>query len=332
MGTGSRTSLPMVDRRRDGGRLGRVKIVQAPGDEPKYGNQDTDGSRSMRHHIQPMRQIGASVRQMLEQAAAAQWGVEVGRGAGAVNHEVVAQVARATSSAMASWRRPRWRLPVPPGEQLQVQGRERVPLHRQGRGADLRPARHHHRQGGLCRRRPAARTCSTRSSRGRRWSAARSSRSTLGRARRCRASIKVVPDRRHRRCRPSSRRSAASRWSPRTPGRRSRAATRSRSNGTTARTRPTTPAQYRARRCRRPRAKPGKVVRNQGDVDAAFAGAAKTFTARVLSAAHGPRADGAAGGAGQRHRRQVRRLGAACRAPAARATMSPSCSACRSRT
>ena len=26
----------------------------------KYGNQDTDGSRSMRHHIQSMRQMGAS--------------------------------------------------------------------------------------------------------------------------------------------------------------------------------------------------------------------------------------------------------------------------------
>ena len=44
----------------------RVKIVQAPGDEPSYGNQDTDGSRSMRHHIQPMRQMGAAVRTMLD--------------------------------------------------------------------------------------------------------------------------------------------------------------------------------------------------------------------------------------------------------------------------
>jgi isoquinoline 1-oxidoreductase beta subunit len=66
----------------------RVKIVQAPGDEPKYGNQDTDGSRSMRHHIQSMRQIGATVREMLKEAAAKQWGVDVAE-VKASNHEVI---------------------------------------------------------------------------------------------------------------------------------------------------------------------------------------------------------------------------------------------------
>ncbi len=66
----------------------RVKIVQAPGDEAKYGNQDTDGSRSIRHFLQPMRQCGAAARQMLEQAAAKRWGVEVST-VQARNHEVV---------------------------------------------------------------------------------------------------------------------------------------------------------------------------------------------------------------------------------------------------
>ncbi|MGH6896149.1 MAG: molybdopterin cofactor-binding domain-containing protein [Geminicoccaceae bacterium] len=88
MGTGARTSLPMVVADELEADWARVKILQAPGDEPKYGNQDTDGSRSMRHHIQPMRQIGASVRQMLEQAAAKQWGVDVEL-CRAENHEVV---------------------------------------------------------------------------------------------------------------------------------------------------------------------------------------------------------------------------------------------------
>jgi isoquinoline 1-oxidoreductase subunit beta len=88
MGTGSRTSLPMVLADEMEADWARVKIVQAPGDEPTYGNQDTDGSRSMRHHIQPMRQMGAAVRQMLEQAAAGQWGVDAGE-VKAVNHEVV---------------------------------------------------------------------------------------------------------------------------------------------------------------------------------------------------------------------------------------------------
>ncbi|MBY8975868.1 xanthine dehydrogenase family protein molybdopterin-binding subunit [Rhodobacteraceae bacterium NNCM2] len=78
MGTGSRTSLPMVVADEMGAEWDRVKIIQAEGDEPKYGNQDTDGSRSMRHHIQSMRQIGASVRYMLAVAAAQHWGLDTG--------------------------------------------------------------------------------------------------------------------------------------------------------------------------------------------------------------------------------------------------------------
>ncbi len=75
MGTGSRTSLPMVMADEMEADWARVTIEQADGNEPKYGNQDTDGSRSLRHHIQAARQIGASVRHMLAQAAADKWGV-----------------------------------------------------------------------------------------------------------------------------------------------------------------------------------------------------------------------------------------------------------------
>jgi isoquinoline 1-oxidoreductase beta subunit len=78
MGTGSRTTLPMVMADEMEADWSRVVIEQAEGDEPKYGNQDTDGSRSLRHHVQAARQIGASVRMMLSQAAAAKWGVPVG--------------------------------------------------------------------------------------------------------------------------------------------------------------------------------------------------------------------------------------------------------------
>ncbi len=77
MGTGIRTSLPLVIADEMEADWARVKLVQAPGDEPRYGNQDTDGSRSMRHFIQPMRECGAAMRQMLETAAAAQWGIDV---------------------------------------------------------------------------------------------------------------------------------------------------------------------------------------------------------------------------------------------------------------
>lgn len=87
MGTGSRTSMPMIVADEMEADWSRVKIVQAPGDEKKYGNQDTDGSRSLRHFIQPMRACGAAARQMLEAAAAKKWGVDVAQ-VEAKNHEV----------------------------------------------------------------------------------------------------------------------------------------------------------------------------------------------------------------------------------------------------
>jgi isoquinoline 1-oxidoreductase beta subunit len=88
MGTGSRTSLPMVVADEMEADWSRVKIVQAPGNEPKYGNQDTDGSRSIRHFVQPMRACGAATRQMLEHAAALTWGVSDTE-CRAQNHKVV---------------------------------------------------------------------------------------------------------------------------------------------------------------------------------------------------------------------------------------------------
>lgn len=76
MGTGAKTALPMIVADEMEADWARVKVIQAPGDEPRYGNQDTDGSRSVRHYIQPMRVIGASMRQMLETVAALKWGVD----------------------------------------------------------------------------------------------------------------------------------------------------------------------------------------------------------------------------------------------------------------
>jgi isoquinoline 1-oxidoreductase beta subunit len=51
-----------------------VKLVQATGDE-KYGDQDTDGSHSVRSFFDVLRESGATARLMLIRAAAAQWGV-----------------------------------------------------------------------------------------------------------------------------------------------------------------------------------------------------------------------------------------------------------------
>lgn len=77
MGQGVRTSLPMVVADEMGADWDRVNVTQAEGDEAKYGNQNTDGSRSVRHFFQPMRNVGAAARMMLEEAAAVYWGVRV---------------------------------------------------------------------------------------------------------------------------------------------------------------------------------------------------------------------------------------------------------------
>jgi isoquinoline 1-oxidoreductase subunit beta len=77
MGTGAaRTVLPMILADELDADWERVRVKQGHGNEEKYGNQDTDGSRSVRHWIQPMRQCGATARQMLENAAARRWGVD----------------------------------------------------------------------------------------------------------------------------------------------------------------------------------------------------------------------------------------------------------------
>jgi len=88
MGTGVRTSVPLIVAEEMEADWSRVRIKQAEGDEPKYGNQDTDGSRSVRHFLQPMRQCGASMRMMLEQAAAKRWSVDPSE-VKAQNHEVI---------------------------------------------------------------------------------------------------------------------------------------------------------------------------------------------------------------------------------------------------
>jgi len=87
MGTGIRTSLPMIVAEELEADWSRVRIVQAIGDV-KYGSQNTDGSCSIKDFYDAMRVAGASARTMLEQAAAAAWKVPVGEVA-ARNHHVV---------------------------------------------------------------------------------------------------------------------------------------------------------------------------------------------------------------------------------------------------
>ena len=90
MGQGVRTSLSIVVADELDADWALVKVRQAPADEARFGNQDTDGSRSMRHWYEPMRRCGAAARTMLELAAAAQWKVPVGE-CRAQLHKVVHQ-------------------------------------------------------------------------------------------------------------------------------------------------------------------------------------------------------------------------------------------------
>lgn len=87
MGTGIRTALPMVAADELDADWKLVRIEQAIGDA-KYGDQNTDGSKSIRDFYLPMRQAGATARLMLERAAASTWGVPAAE-CRAQNHQVV---------------------------------------------------------------------------------------------------------------------------------------------------------------------------------------------------------------------------------------------------
>ncbi len=76
MGTGIKTSLPLVLADELEADWKQVKVVQALGDK-KYGDQNTDGSYSVRMFYPVMRKAGATARKMLEQAAANEWKIDV---------------------------------------------------------------------------------------------------------------------------------------------------------------------------------------------------------------------------------------------------------------
>jgi isoquinoline 1-oxidoreductase subunit beta len=74
MGTGIRTTLPLVAADELDADWDRVKIEQGIGDV-KYGDQNTDGSKSIRDFFDAFRHAGAAARAMLVSAAASQWNV-----------------------------------------------------------------------------------------------------------------------------------------------------------------------------------------------------------------------------------------------------------------
>jgi isoquinoline 1-oxidoreductase beta subunit len=74
MGSGNRTGLPRIVADELDADWNRVKVVQATGDA-KYGDQDTDGSHSVTSFFDTLREAGASARLMLVRAASQTWSV-----------------------------------------------------------------------------------------------------------------------------------------------------------------------------------------------------------------------------------------------------------------
>ncbi len=76
MGQGIRSTLPLLVADEMEADWDRVTVKQALGDA-KYGSQNTDGSRSVRKNYQKLKEAGAIMRTMLQQAAAKVWSVPV---------------------------------------------------------------------------------------------------------------------------------------------------------------------------------------------------------------------------------------------------------------
>jgi isoquinoline 1-oxidoreductase subunit beta len=110
MGQGIRTTLPLLVADELGADPARVVVVQAVGDK-KYGDQNTDGSTSIRKGYEQLRRAGAAARMMLVSAAAAQWKVKPAT-CTTRNHEVI-HVPTKRALPFASLVAAAARLPVP---------------------------------------------------------------------------------------------------------------------------------------------------------------------------------------------------------------------------
>jgi isoquinoline 1-oxidoreductase beta subunit len=87
MGQGVRTALPMIIADEMEADWERIKVTQAVGDK-KFGDQNTDGSTSVRNFVREIRLFGATAREMLVAAAAQTWKVPRAQ-CQAKNHAVI---------------------------------------------------------------------------------------------------------------------------------------------------------------------------------------------------------------------------------------------------
>lgn len=97
-----------------------ISIVQAIG-HPKYGDQNTDGSRSIRRNLYRLRVTGAALRHQLEQAAAQQWNVPVTEVQGSNSYVIHKKSKRKLS--YASLTEAAAKLPLPAEEDIKLKDR-----------------------------------------------------------------------------------------------------------------------------------------------------------------------------------------------------------------
>lgn len=76
IGQGVKTALPMILAEELDVQWDKVAVEMAPLDQSKYGAQSAGGSGAVRSRFMPIRNAGATARQMLVSAAAQQWDVK----------------------------------------------------------------------------------------------------------------------------------------------------------------------------------------------------------------------------------------------------------------
>jgi len=121
MGSGNRTGLPRIVADELDADWSRVKVVQATGDA-KYGDQDTDGSHSVVSFFEILRVAGASARLMLVRAAAQTWGVPEKECATELN--TVVHKASGKKLGYGALAAAAAKLPVPKKEDVQLKARK----------------------------------------------------------------------------------------------------------------------------------------------------------------------------------------------------------------
>ena len=118
MGQGIRTTFAMIMADELAAAWPKIAVRQADGD-PKYGDQITDASRSVMIYERPLRLAAATVRQMLEAAAAQTWRALIAD-CRAVDHEVI-HVPTARVLTFGALVKTAMALPIPPPDKLRLQ-------------------------------------------------------------------------------------------------------------------------------------------------------------------------------------------------------------------